>query len=65
LDAVNAASLSLMIVVCYQLGRAALIDIPTALLALVAAAVLALFRLNSAWLVLGGAVAGLVLRGAG
>ncbi len=65
LDSVNAASLSLMIVVCYQLGRAALIDIPTALLALVAAAVLALFRLNSAWLVLGGAAAGLVLRGAG
>jgi chromate transporter len=65
LDGVNAASLSLMIVVCYQLGRAALIDIPTVLLTLIAAVVLTFFRLNSAWLVLGGAAAGLILRGAG
>ena len=62
LDGVNAASLSLMIVVTYQLGRAALIDMQTVLLALLAAVVLMRFRINSAWLVVGGAAAGLILR---
>jgi len=65
LDGINAASLSLMIVVTYQLGRAALVDIPTVLLAVVSMAALIRFRFNSAWLVLGGAAAGLILRGAG
>lgn len=63
LDGVNAASLSLMIVVSYQLGRAALVDIPAVLLVGLSTIALVRFRLNSAWLVLGGAVAGLVLRG--
>lgn len=63
LDGVNAASLSLMIVVSYQLARAALVDIPAVLLAVLGAAALVRYRLNLAWLVLGGAVAGLILRG--
>jgi chromate transporter len=63
LDAVNAASLSLMIVVSYQLGRAALVDVPAVVLAVLSAVVLVRFRINSAWLILGGAVAGLILRG--
>ena len=61
LDGVNVASLALMAVVTYQLGRAALIDIPTILLALLSAVVLFRFRINSAWLVLGGAIAGWLL----
>ncbi len=58
LDGVNVASLALMAVVTWQLGRGAVIDPPTALLAIAAAVALFRFRVNSAWLVLGGAVAG-------
>lgn len=63
LDGVNAAALALMAGVTVQLGRAALVDVWTALLALGAAAVLLWRPVNSAWLVLGGALAGLLLRG--
>jgi chromate transporter len=58
LDGVNVASLALMAVVTWQLGRAALVDGITVVLALVSAVLLIRFRLNSAWLVLGGAVCG-------
>jgi chromate transporter len=58
LDGVNVASLALMAVVTFQLGRSALIDIPTVVLAAVSAVVLLRFKLNSAWLVLGGALVG-------
>jgi chromate transporter len=46
-----------------RLGRAALVDLPTLVLALVSALLLIRFRVNSSWLVLGGALAGLALRG--
>jgi len=62
LDGVNVASLALMAVVTWQLGRAAIIDVPTALLALGSVVLLLRFRVNPTWLVLGGAVLGL-LRG--
>jgi chromate transporter len=62
LDGVNVASLVLMLVVTYQLGRTAIFYIPTALLALLSAIVLLRFRVNSAWLVLGGATAGFLLH---
>src|SRR5215212_7963137 len=58
LDGVNAASLSLMFVVTYQLGRAALVDVKTIGLALISAVILFWFRINSAWLVIGGAIVG-------
>jgi len=58
LDGLNVASLALMAVVTLSLGRAALIDLPAVFLALVSAALLFRYRLNSAWLILGGAVAG-------
>jgi chromate transporter len=60
LDGVNVASLALMAVVTWQLGRGALTDPVTIALALVSAVVLLRFPINSAWLVLGGAVTGLV-----
>jgi chromate transporter len=60
LDGLNAASVALMAVVTWQLGRAALVDLTTVALAVASAIVLWRFRLNSAWLVLGGAVVGLV-----
>jgi chromate transporter len=58
LDGVNVAALGLMAGVTYQLGRRAIVDIPTALLAVGAAAALVRFRVNSAWIVLAGALIG-------
>ncbi|HKU61016.1 MAG TPA: chromate efflux transporter [Gemmatimonadales bacterium] len=62
LDGVNAASLALMAVVTWQLGRAALVDPFTTLLAAVSLLLLLDARINSAWLVLGGALAGAAAR---
>lgn len=61
LDGVNVASLALMAVVTFRLGAAALVDWPTVALALASAFLLLRYRVNSAWLVLGGAVLGLGL----
>ena len=58
LDGVNVASLALMAVVTAQLGHAAIVDLPTAVLGLVSALLLLRFKLNSTWLVLGGAAVG-------
>ena len=58
LDGVNVASLALMAVVTWHLGRAALVDWVTVSIALVSAVVLLRYRVNSAWLVLLGAVVG-------
>lgn len=58
LDGVIVASLALMAVVTFQLGRASIIDVPTTIIAAVAGVALYL-KVNSLWLVLGGAVVGL------
>jgi chromate transporter len=63
LDGVNVASLALMAAVAWQLGRAALVDAWTVGLAAVAAVLLIRFRVNSAWLVLGGGAVGLLVAG--
>lgn len=63
LDGVNAGSLALMAVVSWQLGRASIVDVETAILAVVALVVLLRFRMNPGWLVLMGAVAGWATRG--
>jgi len=60
LDGVNAASLALMFVVTWQLGAAALVDWLTTALAVMAVVLLLRYRVNSFWLVLGGATVGLV-----
>jgi chromate transporter len=65
LDGVNVASLALMAVVTAQLGRAAIVDLPTALLGLVGAVLLLRFKLNSTWLVLAGAAFGLAAHALG
>ncbi len=59
LDGVVVASLALMAWVSWHLGRAALVDVPTVALALAGAGLLLRFKVNSVWLVLGGAIAGL------
>jgi chromate transporter len=58
LDAVNVASLALMAVVTWDLGRSALIDAPALCIAAAGAVALVQFKTNSAWLVIGGALAG-------
>jgi chromate transporter len=65
LDGVNAAALGLMAAVTWELARAAVVDGLTALLALVAAVLLIRWRVNSTWLVLGGAAAGIAARALG
>jgi chromate transporter len=59
LDGVNAASLGLMAAVTWQLGRSSLIDLPAIVIGLVSALLLIRFKINSTWLVMGGAAAGL------
>jgi chromate transporter len=63
LDGVNVASLALMAVVSWQLGRAALVDVLTVSLALVSLLALVRFRVNSAWLIGAGAALGWLARG--
>ena len=63
LDGVNVASLALMAVVTWHLGRAALVDPFSVGLAVVSAAALIGFRVNSGWLVVAGALAGLMRAG--
>jgi chromate transporter len=57
-DGGNAGSLALMVVVTWELSRAAIVDVTTIVLAVASAILLLRFRLNSAWLVLLGAAAG-------
>jgi chromate transporter len=65
LDGVNVAAIGLMAAVTWTLGRAAIVDWLTALLAVAAAVLLIRYRINSAWLVLGGSAIGLAARWVG
>ncbi len=58
LDGVTVASLALMATVTWHLGRSALTDLLTVVIAGSSALLLLKFRLNSAWLVLAGALVG-------
>lgn len=60
LDGVNIASLGLMGAVTVELGRASLIDPLTIVIASISIALLVRFKINSTWLVVGGAITGFV-----
>jgi len=60
LDGVNVASLGLMAAVSWQLGRASLTGPFTILIAIVSFVLLIRFKVNSTWLIAGGALAGLL-----
>lgn len=60
LDGVNVAALALMAGVLVQLGRSALVDPVTWIIALVSLAILLRFKINSAWLILAGALLGII-----
>ncbi len=62
LDGVNAAAVALMAYVGWQFARASLVNVPAAILAIVSAVLVFRYKVNSAWLVLGGAVAGILLH---
>jgi chromate transporter len=62
LDGVNVSALGLMAAVSWQLGQAAVVDWLTALLAILSLILLLRFKINSAWLVLGGALVALLYR---
>ena len=62
LNAVNVASIALIIIVCYQMGKDSITNWRTILIAVVSMAILFKFKtINSAFIVLGGSVAGYLL----
>lgn len=62
LNAVNVASIALILFVCYQLGRDSLADWREILIAVSSAIILFRFKkINSAFIILGGAIAGYLL----
>jgi chromate transporter len=65
LDGVVAASLALMTWVAWVLGRDAIVDGWTVALALASALLLFRWRISPVWLILGGALAGLLIEGLG
>jgi chromate transporter len=58
LDAINAVTVGLMAAVSWQLARGAILDAFTAVEAIVGLVILRRFQINSAWLILGGLLAG-------
>jgi chromate transporter len=62
LDGVNAAAVALMAFVGFQFAREVLTSSLAVVMAAVAAVLVFRFRVNSAWVVLGGAVAGLMVK---
>jgi chromate transporter len=62
LDGVIVASLALMAMVTWRLGREAIVDLPSALAAIASAVLLMRWRCNSLWLLLAGAIIGLLVH---
>ncbi len=62
LDGINVSAVGLMAGVTWVLGRAALIDWFTAILALISGVLVFRLKINSAWLVIGGGILGLVYK---
>ncbi len=62
LDAVNIASVAVIIAVCYQMGKESITDWRTTLIAVLSIVLALVFKnLNSVWVVMGGAALGYVL----
>jgi len=65
LDGVNAASLGLMLAVCATLGIATLVNAGTWTIFIAAAAVILIWNLHAAWIVVGAAILGWIFSAAG
>lgn len=61
LDGINVASWGLMTVVSWKLTVSAVVDVPTVLLTLISIFLVFRYKINSAWLVLGGGIAGYLI----
>lgn len=61
LDGVNVAALGLMAAVAWQLARVSVTDLTTGAILLISGVFLLRFKVNSTWLIVGGALAGLGL----
>ncbi|HSY59967.1 MAG TPA: chromate efflux transporter [Terriglobales bacterium] len=62
LDGINAVTVGLMAAVSWQLARGAILDAFTAAEAVIGFIILRRYQINSAWLILGGLVAGFALK---
>ena len=62
LDGVNASAVALMAYVGWQFTRAALVNLPAAILSIVSALLVFRYKVNSAWLVLAGGLVGILLQ---
>ncbi len=60
LDGVNASALGLMAAVTFQLAVASLRDVFTAVIAIVSLVLLLRYKINTTWLIIGGAIAGFI-----
>jgi chromate transporter len=60
LDGVNVASLGLMAAVTWQLSRASILDLLTIIITLISLIALVRFKVNSTWLIAGGAIIGIL-----
>ncbi len=61
LDAVNVASVAVIAAVCFEIGKESINDWRTLLIAVLSITLLMIYRkLNSAWIVLGGSIAGYI-----
>jgi chromate transporter len=61
LDGVNASSLGLMAAVTFQLAAPSLTDFYTAIIAFISLFLLLRYKINSTWLIAGGALAGFII----
>jgi chromate transporter len=65
LDGVNAAAVALMAFVGWQFTRVALVNLPAFALGAASAVLVFRYKVNSTWLVLGGAIAGILISSLG
>ncbi len=61
-DGINVGAIALMLFITWQLGRAAIVDIPTAIITALSATLLLTTRLNSTYFIAGGAIIGFLLK---
>ena len=61
LDGVIVASLGLMAAVTFQLGQASLVDLPTLIVSALSAFLLFRYKVNTTWLIMGGALFGFIV----
>jgi chromate transporter len=62
LDGVNVSALALMAAVTAQLGKAALVDVYTVSTAVISAALLLRYKVNSVWLICTAAICGIIVK---